>query len=152
MRSRGKRIDSQRFPQPEMEDEQYRQAAAELEAVKKTPLWASFQEYLRRLEEDSVYVLRPDKLAGCRRFLSLAQTLSQEYRIDMDITEYGDSVCVDLHLYYDVYEGERKRILCQLLDLCDSVHSFRFHPGPWDFTLALEYRTHDRYRSGSRID
>lgn len=150
MLSPGKRIYSQHFPQPAFDEEQYRKAEEKLDAIKGTPLWTSFEEHLRELEENIVYVLRPDKVDGRQRFIDLAKQLSLDCEIDMDIWEYDDQISVNLYLYCCNYTGAAKDMFSELLTLCDCVSILRNLAGPFDFTLSLDYNTHDCYLSGKQ--
>ena len=77
-----KKIYSRRYPQaPEiMELINRPQTKEDREAAKQ-----SFNEFWRRLQEESVYVLMPERIKGARRFAALAEELSEAYGIDMDI-------------------------------------------------------------------
>lgn len=143
MLSPGKMIYTQRFPQPEFEDELDEDIWEKVEAFKETPLWASFKEYLRALEESRVYVAKPEKLEGRQQFIDLAERLSQEHKVNMDICEHEDRISVVLHLYSSIYEGEAKDKICTLMKMCDSVSFLRTLTGPFDIKILLDYMTHD---------
>ncbi len=104
----------------------------------------TFEEFLREVRENSVYVPKPDKLQNRQRFIDLAKQLSLDYGIDMDITEYDHFISANLHLYCGAYTGTLKDMLSGLLNLCDRICFFKLKTEPCDFTLSLDYMTHDR--------
>lgn len=140
MSSAGKIIYSKRFPQ--MDPEQLCREAAEDAGDGTAP--PPFEEFLREVRENSVYVPRPDKLQNRQRFIDLAKQLSLDYEIDMDIKEHDHFISVNLHLYCGAYTGTCKDMLSGLLDLCDRICFFKLKTEPCDFTLSLDYMTHDR--------
>ena len=148
MDPQGELIFSKRFPQLDL-DAPWAEAE---NGAWEGALPASSGEFLRKIEESSVYVLRPDKWKGRRRFIDLAKQFSLTYRIDMDIREHEHFISVILYLFHSVYTGEGKRMLTELVDLCDRVSSFPEEREACEFTLFLDYNTHDYYLSGRKVD
>lgn len=99
------------------------QTKEEREAVKQ-----SFNEFWRQLQEESVYILMPERIKGARRFVALAKELSEAYGIDMDIWEKSYFIQVDLHLYCASYPTELTQRVAELFCLCDRVPFI--HPAP----------------------
>lgn len=143
MLSQGKIIYSRRFQQIKWDEKLYQEAEREAETVKKTPLWTDFKEHLRELEEGRFYVLREDKMEGRQRFIDLAERLSLDFEIDMDIREYDYYISVVLYLYCGIYSGKGKDMFSELLTLSDSVDIWQSTEAPFDMMLLLNYDTHD---------
>lgn len=145
MSERKKKIYSRRYPQaPEiMELISRPQTKEEREAAKQ-----SFNEFWRQFQEERVYVLMPERIKGARRFVALAEELSEAYGIDMDIWEKSYFIQVDLHLCCASYPTELTRRVAELFCLCDRFHSFILPKEPGDFTLSLDFYTHQYYLSG----
>lgn len=148
MDPQGKLIFSKRFQRLDL-DEPWAETE---EDAGEGALPPSSSEFFRKIEESSVYVLRPDKWKGRRRFIDLAKRFSLTYRIDMDIKEYEHSISVILYLFHSVYAGEGKRMLTELVALCDRVSSFPEEGETCEFTLFLDYHTHDYYLAGRKVD
>lgn len=148
MCSEGKLIFSKRFPR--LDADEMRAQAAEDPLESAPP--PSFDKFLREVRENSVYVPIPDKIARRQRFIDLAKQLCLDYEIDTEIKEYGHFISVNLHLYCGAYTGTLKRMLSELVSMCDRVCSFRPKTGPYDLTLSLDYYTHDHYISGRKVN
>ena len=145
MSERKEKIYSRRYPQALeiMELINRSQTKEEREAAKQ-----SFNEFWRQLQEESVYILMPERIKGARRFVALAKELSEAYGIDMDIWEKSYFIQVDLHLYCASYPTELTQRVAELFCLCDRFHSFILPQEPGDFTLSLDFYTHQYYLSG----
>lgn len=144
-----KKIYSRRYPQgPETMDLLHEpQPEEEREAAKQ-----SFNEFWRRLQKESVYVLIPERIKDARRFVALAEELSEIYGIDMDIWEKSHFIQVDLHLRCASYSAGLTRRVAELFSLCDRFHSFILPQESGDFTLSLDFYTHQYYLSGRLIN
>jgi hypothetical protein len=108
----------------------------------------SFTEFMRRIDEESVFVLMPDRIEKSRRFIELAKELSQRYEVSMDIWEKTYFIQVDLHLCCASYPGPMTRQFAELFNMCDKFSSFILKNEPSDFTLCLDFYTHEYYLSG----
>ena len=123
------------------------QSAEERATTKK-----SFDEFLRRIETESTYVLIPERIDRGKHFVALAIELSQKYEIDIDIWQKSYFIEVNLHLFCSSYPSELTRYIAELFTLCDRFCSFIFPQEPSDFTLSLEFDTHKYYLSGKLIN
>ena len=78
----GKKVYSKRYPPaPETMEIIHTQQSAEEQATTKK----SFDEFLRRIETESTYVLIPERIDRGKHFVALAIELSKKYEIDIDI-------------------------------------------------------------------
>ncbi len=146
MASKERLIFSRRFPRIDPD-----QAVAEMTEDTADDL-ESCEEFLREIQENSAYVPRPDKLKERGRFINLAKRLSLDYKFDVDIKEHDYFVSVHLHLYHGVYARTLKQKLAGLMDLCDCIGIFSRETEACDFTLCLDYYTHDYYLSGHKLN
>ena len=145
----GKKVYSKRYPPaPETMEIIHTQQSAEERATTKK----SFDEFLRRIETESTYVLIPERIDRGKHFVALAIELSQKYEIDIDIWQMSYFIEVNLHLFCSSYPSELTRYIAELLTLCDRFCSFIFPQEPSDFTLSLEFDTHKYYLSGKLIN
>lgn len=146
-------IFSERFPHisPEEALAQLREEAGESATTESNGL-PSFDELLRQMREESVYIPRPEKIAARQQFIDEAKQLSLDCEIDMDIKEYYDTIDVHMYLYHGTCTGLFKCMLLNLLKLCDRICIFPPESGPHDFKLSLIYRTYDHYISGREVE
>lgn len=112
----------------------------------------SGEKYWRIVDEKSVFVPRPECEGPARQFIALAKELSRSYEIDIDIRQKAYYVEVDLHLYCSVYPRELTFMIARLITMSDRMSSFIFPKEPSDFTLSLEFDTHDYYLDGKLIN
>lgn len=87
----------------------------------------------------------PEKMAGRHEFISLAVALSETFSVDMDIKEKAYGIEVSLHMFCSAYPDTMTQMLAKLFDMSDTSASFILPNEPGDFTLVLDYRTHDSY-------
>ena len=126
----GKKVYSKRYPPaPEtMEIIHTQQSAEERVTTKK-----SFDEFLRRIETESTYVLIPERIDRGKHFVALAIELSQKYEIDIDIWQKSYFIEVNLHLFCSSYPYIVKDIIYQskkqtVSIVKETVFSLYIHP------------------------
>ena len=102
----------------------------------------SLQEFWRRMEE-TVYCPIPGRQEQGQKFIAVAKELSETYDIDIDIQQKEYFIEVNLHLYCASYPGELTKMLAQLFNMCDRFSSFILTTEPSDFTLSLDFFTHE---------
>lgn len=113
---------------------------------------ASLQKFRHRVNEESIYVPKPGREKESQRFITLAKELSDLYEVDIDVIQKSYFVEVDFHLYCSTYPSDFTRRLAELFNMCDRFCSFLFESEPSDFTLSLEFYTHDFYLSGKLMN
>ena len=102
----------------------------------------SLQEFWRHMEE-TVYQPIPERRELGQKFIAMAKELSEAYDIDIDIRQKEYFIEVNLHLYYASYPGELTKMFARLFDMCDRFSSFILTTEPSDFTLSLDFFTHE---------
>lgn len=102
----------------------------------------SLQEFWQRMEE-TVYQPIPERQELGQKFIAMAKELSEAYDIDIDIRQKEYFIEVNLHLYCASYPGELTKMFAQLFDMCDRFSSFILTTEPSDFTLSLDFFTHE---------
>lgn len=112
----------------------------------------SFAGFWRCMKEETVYIPMPERIKASRYFIERAKELSEVYELDMDIWEKPYFIQVDLHLRCAAYTTGLTRRVAELFSLCDQFHSFIQPQGPGDFTLSLDFYTHQYYLSGRLIN
>jgi len=111
-----------------------------------------FETFLRRMTENSAYIINPAKLKCRQEFIDIAVRLSSEYEIDMDIKDHPYYISVCMYLGSASCAGRLKTLFILLLSMCDRVTYLTTKNGTYDFTIILDYRTHDHYLSGRKVD
>ena len=139
-------IYSKRFPRQNI-DEPPKDREVPEERLPTKPLVSS-RAYLNRIAKNSTYLPNPDKIANQEKFVNLAITLSETYKIDMEITDCSHYISVTMYLDCAYCTGELKALFTELIVMCDSISSFLSGSDPCDFILSLDYYTHDHYISG----
>jgi len=102
--------------------------------------------------EDSTYIINPTKLKWRQEFIDIAVKLSSEYEIDMDIEDHLYYISVCMYLGSASFVGRLKALFTLLLTLCDRITYLTTENGDYDFTITLDYHTHDHYLSGRQVN
>ena len=102
----------------------------------------SLQEFWRHMEE-TVYQPIPERQELGKKFIAMAKELSEAYDIDIDIRQKGYFIEVNLHLYCTSYPSELTKMFARLFGMCDRFSSFILTTEPSDFTLSLDFFTHE---------
>ena len=93
--------------------------------------------------EETVYQPIPERQRLAQKFIAMAKDLSEAYDIDIDIRQKEYFIEVNLHLYCASYPGELTKMFARLFDMCDRFSSFIHTTEPSDFTLSLDFFTHE---------
>jgi len=111
-----------------------------------------FETFRKRLAENSTYIVNPTKLKWRQEFIDMAVRLSSEYEIDMDIEDHLYYISVCMYLGSASCVGRLKALFTLLLSMCDRITCLTTKNGTSDFTITLDYHTHDHYLSGRKVD
>lgn len=93
--------------------------------------------------EETVYQPIPERQELGQKFIAMAKELSEAYDIDIDIRQKGYFIEVNLHLYCTSYPSELTKMFARLFGMCDRFSSFILTTEPSDFTLSLDFFTHE---------
>lgn len=121
----------------------------EIEQLIEEPLpddWKSSQESLHefwRHMEEIIYRPIPERQEQGQKFIVMAKELSEAYGIDIDIRQKKYFIEVNLHLYCASYPDELTKMFARLFGMCDRFSSFILTTEPSDFTLSLDFFTHE---------
>lgn len=110
------------------------------------------QKFMRMMCDDCVHIINPTQIKAAPRFISRAKELSQTYEIDIDIFEDFYNIQVLLHIYCGQYTCAFAHGIAELLNMSNNVCFSITRSGPGDFALLLDYRTHDCYICGRKLD
>ena len=108
------------------------------------PMAISSEERCRKLFENTVKVLMPERMEGKIYFVQLAKHISEAYELNTVVTEYDDRIIAQFEVdCYNQYAIFQKIIL-----LSDEI-GFDIKNG--EVIFSASYYTHATYRSGRRI-
>lgn len=109
---------------------------------------AAYQYFCSLMCSEPHYEPIPGREEKAQEFIALAKKFSDEYEIDIDISRTPYSVEASLHFYCGNYGKDMICHFTQLFSMCDNLSSSIPISEPSDFTLILEFNTHNFYLSG----
>lgn len=130
----------------ELQEKEHAQTEAEQAEVK-----AKFQELLRMIQEESVYIVKPERIAGTGPLIRLAKRISETFEIDMDIIRGSGQITVNLYLFCAAFPKEFLTAFSELLRRCDMLSVFTPKQNDDAVLFSLDYQTHDYYVSGKKV-
>ena len=147
---KGTKIYSRRFPKKNMDDF-LRERGISPETIPEPSI--SYEQFCKLYEENSEYVIIPQKAKRRQRFIDIAMELSSVYEIDMDIVVYPYYVQVEIYANDATYTRHLKSLYAELAVMSDCITHFTSLKGKeFDFTIILDYHTHTHYLSGREVD
>lgn len=110
-------------------------------------------EIIRRVNEESVYFLVPERLERANKLKEIAIAFSKANEIDIEIYEKLGSMSV--WLYYDIglYKGDDTKLLGALCFVSDDVEMFNLKEprNRHDHVMIFTVYTHHHFVSGKEI-
>lgn len=103
----------------------------------------TFEEFLRRVYENQVCILIPERQRLAEKFIRTACEVSKLYRLDIKITQYSDHISVDY--YFNAVGG--LRYLREIVKYADEISFFANSMG-YDIVMCLDFYTHAVFRNG----
>ena len=103
----------------------------------------TFEEFLRRVYENQVCILIPERQRLAENFIRTACEVSKLYRLDIKITQYSDHISVDY--YFNAVGG--LRYLREIVKYADEISFFANSMG-YDIVMCLDFYTHAVFRNG----
>lgn len=107
--------------------------------------------FFRKLEKECICKLRPDRSARKHIFINLSKKLSEDYEIDIKITQRVYFIKASFHMDYTVYFKDAIQTLTKLMEMCDRICTFAISGDTEHFRLDLDYFTHDCWVGGKKI-
>lgn len=106
----------------------------------------SFDEFMKRVYQDTVYWLLPERVKTAKEFINRAIELSEMYEIDAEIIEHDTNITVDYFFDGCACMG----FLKELIQYADDIAFFINSRGR-EIQLSMEYYTHAIIRNGRRV-
>lgn len=111
----------------------------------------AFTELMRGIREESVFIVRPDRIAGTDRLIEQAKHLSEQHEIDTDIIQYTGRITVRLYMDCLLWFEDFIQDFTALVGMCDLFSLFTPADEPGRVVCSLDYITHDHYISGRKV-
>lgn len=106
----------------------------------------SFEEFMRRGDENRFSIPIPNREHGAIAFVAAAQDVSALYRLDVIITEHIDHISADFYFNAGGSLGYMKEVL----KLADEISFFSNVRG-YDIVMSLDYYTHAVFVRGRKM-
>ena len=130
----------------ELEGKEHMQTEAEQAEGK-----AKFQELLRMVKEESVYIVKPERIAGIGPLIHLSKQISETFEIDMDIIQGNGRITINIYFFCAAFPKEFLAAFSELLRQCDMLSVFTPKQSGGAVRFSLDYQTHVHYVSGKKV-
>ncbi len=107
----------------------------------------SFDEMMKRIYKDMVYVKMPGRTEKAIAFMRKAIEISELYEIDIEIEEHLSHICVT----YSFNCGAGMKHLTEIIGEADDL-AFFTHIEGYDIVMCLDFYTHAEYRRGRQVN
>ena len=130
----------------ELDGKEHTQTEAEQAEAK-----AKFQEFLRMVREESIYIVKPERIAGIGPLLHLAKQIYETFEIDMGIIQGSGRITINIYFFCAAFPKEFLAAFSELLRQCDMLSVFTPKQNDDAVLFSLDYQTHDHYVSGKKV-
>ena len=103
----------------------------------------SFDEIMQKIQENTTYVLMPERIKASEDFIRAAIEVSELYELDTKIERHFDHISVDYS--FNCCGGLRD--INKFIGMADQSSFFKDILG-WDITISLDFFTHAVVRNG----
>lgn len=97
---------------------------------------------IKELDKYLTYIPKPDMLTQKAKFIEIAEYISKDFQIDMDILEFDTQVNVYFHCEYKYYNNQITAAFKQLLAIADNFTICPPMDENDDITILITYETH----------
>lgn len=139
----GKVIYEKNYPREDPEEEMEK---IKSEALSDSDVVPPFEEFLKEMYENRVYVLMPERTRTTKCFIQAALEISELYEMDTKITEHFDHISVD----YSFAAAGGMRYLREVVKYADEI-SFFVNSKNYEITISLDFYTHRVFYHGRQL-
>lgn len=107
----------------------------------------SFDELMKKLYKDVVYVVIPGREAKAKTFIRNAIAVSELYELDIKIKHHFSHISAT----YSFDCGGGMKYLLDLIKTADDITFFKPSEGH-DIVITLDFYTHAEYRNGHKMN
>lgn len=125
-------------------DDDCERICAAAEAGTEAPPWRDSSEFCKRLIENTVRIVIPDRIENQGFFIAQAKEVAEGNEIDTTITEYEDRLVAEFH----IGDSSTNFGIKGIIEYADDVF-FGCYRGK--VVLSVIYYTHATYRSGRKV-
>lgn len=126
------------------------QTQADPVAIKTPPI--SFEDLLKKFEEQYTYKPKPDAEKESVIFVSVSKEICREFEIDTEIYKKEHEIIVAMDLYCGWHDSSFKRPFVGLLRLADDLTLSYDKNKPEYVRISMSYYTHNRYSNGEKVE
>ncbi len=106
-----------------------------------------FEEIVKRIYRDMVYVVMPGRKEKAVAFIKKAIAVSELYEMDIKVEAFISHVCVT----YSFNCGAGMKHLIEVIGEADNMAFFTNING-FDIVMSLDFYTHAEYRKGRQVN
>ena len=125
-------------------DDDYERIWDEAEVGTDVPSWHDSSDFCKRLVENTVRIVIPDRMENQGFFIAQAKEIAEQNEIDTTITEYENRLVAEFH----IGDSSTNFGIKGIIEYADDVF---FACDKGEVVLSVIYYTHATYRSGMKI-
>lgn len=112
----------------------------------------SFEDMLKKLEENYTYKLKPNAAEKSEQFIAQAIAVCRDFEINTEIYRRSHEIAVIMDIYYGWYGGPVKHALDTLMRLADDFTLSCGKSNSEYICITMAYHTHDMYSHGKKVE
>ena len=115
------------------------------------PELSDIDDFYEYMTEKRRCVPNKERIANKEQFIKTVSELSENYKINADLSEFDAGYISDIYLDYANYCGYIKKLLAILFILADDISFFDGHKADSDMLFSFTYHTHNVYLNNREI-
>lgn len=115
------------------------------------PELSDIDDFYEYMTEKRRCVPNKERFANKEQFIKTVSELSENYKINADLSEFDAGYIADIYLDYANYCGYIKKMLAILFILADDISFFDGHKADSDMLFSFTYHTHNVYLNNREI-
>lgn len=115
------------------------------------PELSDIDDFYEYMTEKRRCVPNKERIANKEQFIKTISELSENYKINADLSEFDAGYIADIYLDYANYCGYIKKLLAILFILADDISFFDGHKADSDMLFSFTYHTHNVYLNNREI-
>lgn len=115
------------------------------------PELSDIDDFYEYMTEKRRCVPNKERIANKEQFIKTVSELSENYKINADLSEFDAGYIADIYLDYANYCGYIKKLLAILFVLADDISFFDGHKADSDMLFSFTYHTHNVYLNNREI-
>ena len=112
----------------------------------------SFEDMLKKLEENYTYKPKPDAAEKSKQFITQAIAVCRDFEINTEIYRRRYEIAVTMDIYYAWYGGLIKHAFDTLMGLADDFSLFSGKCSSEYVRITMAYHTHEKFFRGKKVE